>query len=76
MIKLVVASGKEQHATVSAAGSHLSASDRRVHFRLDTEHSAKYLEIRSPSGVVQRVENVMANQILTITEPKIAASKP
>src|SRR5258707_348805 len=32
VIKLVVASGKEQHLTVSTAGSHLSASDRRVHF--------------------------------------------
>jgi len=29
-----------------------------------------------PSGVVQRVENVTANQILTITEPKIVANKP
>ena len=61
---------------MSTAGSHLYANDRRVHFGLDTEHSAKYLEIRWPSGVLQRVENVMANQILTITEPKIAASKP
>jgi hypothetical protein len=76
VIKLVAASGKEQYATVSTAGSYLSASDRRVHFGLDTEPSAKYLEIRWPSGVVQRVENVTANQILTITEPKTAASKP
>jgi hypothetical protein len=76
VIKLVAASGNEQYATVSTAGSYLSASDRRVHFGLDTEHSVKYLEIRWPSGAVQRVENVTANQILTITEPKIAASKP
>jgi len=34
------------------------------------------LEIRWPTGVVQRLENVAANQILTITEPKTAASKP
>ena len=76
VIKLVAASGKEQYATVSTAGSYLSASDHRVHFGLDTELSAKYLEIRWPTGVVQRVENVAANQILTITEPKTAPSKP
>jgi hypothetical protein len=76
VIKLVAASGKEQYATASTAGSYLSASDRRVHFGLNAEHSAKYLEIRWPSGVLQRVENVTANQILTITEPKTATSKP
>jgi hypothetical protein len=76
VIKLAAASGKEQYATVSTAGSYLSASDHRVHFGLDTELSAKYLEIRWPTGVVQRVENVAANQILTITEPKTAPSKP
>ena len=76
VIKLVSASGQEQYATASTAGSYLSASDRRVHFGLASEKSAKYLEISWPSGVVQRMENVTANQILTITEPKIAASKP
>ena len=77
VIKLVVASGKEQHATVSTAGSYLSASDRRVHFGLvATEHSAKYLEIRWPSDVAQRVENVMAKQILQLPSRKLRRASP
>jgi hypothetical protein len=68
MIKLVTNSGKEQYVTVSTAGSYLSASDRRAHFGLGTENIVKYLEVRWPSGVVQRVQGVKANQILTIEE--------
>jgi enediyne biosynthesis protein E4 len=75
-IKLVTASGKQQYATVSTTGSYLSASDRRVHFGLGTERSAKYLEIRWPSGLVQRVENIEANQILTIAEENALLKKP
>ena len=74
-IKLVAASGAEQYATVSTAGSYLSASDKRVHFGLGTERVAKYMEIRWPSGMVQRVDNVAADQILTIHEPN-PATKP
>jgi len=68
MIKLVTGSGKEQYVTVSTAGSYLSASDRRTHFGLGSENVVKYLEVRWPSGVVQRVEGVKANQILTVEE--------
>lgn len=75
-IKLVTVSEKEQYATVSTAGSYLSASDRRVHFGLSTERSAKYLEIRWPSGVIQRVEKVEANQILIIEEENTPGKKP
>jgi hypothetical protein len=55
---------------VSAAGSYLSASDKRVHFGLGHDKSARLLEIRWPSGKTQRLENVPANQLLTATEPK------
>jgi len=75
VIKLVTSSGLRQYATVSTTGSYLSASDRRVHFGLGTERLASYLEIRWPSGVEQRLENVAANQIITITEPGAKAGK-
>ena len=68
-IKLVSSSGKEQYATVTTAGSYLSASDKRVHFGLGADTLAKAIEIQWPSGVIQELENVKANQILTITEP-------
>jgi hypothetical protein len=69
-IRLVAESGAEQFGLVSTAGSYLSASDKRVHFGLGTATKAKLLEITWPSGVVQRIENVSANQMLTVTEPK------
>jgi hypothetical protein len=69
-IRLVAESGAEQFGLVSTAGSYLSASDKRVHFGLGTATKAKLLEITWPSAVVQRIENVSANQMLTVTEPK------
>ncbi len=68
-VKMIPASGIAQYATVTTAGSYLSASDRRVHFGLGSATSAKSIEIRWPSGIRQRLENVPANQILTIEEP-------
>jgi hypothetical protein len=67
-IKLVTASGREQYATVTTGGSYLSASDKRAHFGLGDDNSTRVVEIRWPSGIVQRLENVAANQILTVTE--------
>jgi enediyne biosynthesis protein E4 len=72
-VRLVTASGFEQHALVSTAGSYLSASDRRVHFGLGTDETVRLLEISWPSGVTQRLENVGADRKLNIEEPKDAA---
>jgi hypothetical protein len=47
----------------------MSSSDKRVHFGLGSEKEIKSLEIRWPSGIVQKLKNVRANQILTIKEP-------
>jgi hypothetical protein len=68
-LKLVSAGGPAQYATVTTSGSYLSASDRRVHFGLGSDKSAKSIEIRWPGGIRQRLENVPADQILTIDEP-------
>jgi hypothetical protein len=67
-IRLVTATGGEQHAIVSTAGSYLSSSDKRVHFGLGQEKMVKMLEIQWPSGIVQKLENVAADQILTVRE--------
>ena len=67
-VKLVSAAG-EQFATVSTTGSYLSASDKRVHFGLGKEKQAQEIEIRWPSGIIQTLKDVQADQILQIDEP-------
>jgi hypothetical protein len=68
-IRIVSSGGLEQYGYVGTAGSYLSASDRRVHFGLGSDRKVKVLEIEWPSGTVQRLENVDADQILTVREP-------
>jgi hypothetical protein len=66
-VKVTTAKG-QQFATVTTASSYLSSSDKRVHFGLGTETIALALEIRWPSGVVQTLKNVRADQILKVDE--------
>jgi hypothetical protein len=68
-IRLVSESGAEQHAIVSTCGSYASASDKRVHFGLGQDSKVRLLEIAWPSGAVQKLEDIMADQVLTVTEP-------
>jgi hypothetical protein len=69
-LRLVSESGLEQYGYVSSAGSYLSANDKRVHFGLGHDRTARLLEITWPSGKVQRLENVPGDQVLTVQEPK------
>src|SRR5689334_14115815 len=73
-VRLVTAKG-QQCATVSTAGSYLSASDKRVHFGLGSETAAQSIEIRWPSGIKQTLKNVRTDQILTVDEPASAAAQ-
>jgi enediyne biosynthesis protein E4 len=73
-IKLISAGGTTQYVTVSTTGSYLSASDRRAHFGLGSNTSAKLIEIRWPSGILQRLDNVRTDQILNVTEPPKATA--
>ena len=70
-IRLVADDGLVQYGFVSTAGSYLSASDKRVHFGLGVSKTARLIEVSWPSGVVQRLESVAANQILTIHETSV-----
>ena len=62
-------SGFEQFGIVSTAGSYQSANDKRVHFGLGADKTAKLVEIMWPSGRRQELENVAADQVLTVREP-------
>jgi hypothetical protein len=68
-VKVVSASGMTQYFTVNTAVGYLSASDKRLIVGLDRDATAKLVEIRWPSGVVQKFENVKAGQMLDATEP-------
>ena len=68
VIKLITSAGP-QYVTVTPAGSYLSSSDKRAHFGLGTDTSASLIEIRWPSGIIQKLENVHGDQTLTIEEP-------
>lgn len=78
-VKVVSATIGAQYATVSTTGSYLSASDRRLHFGLGADALVKSIEIRWPSGILQHMENVSANQFLTVVEeasPPVSATSP
>ena len=65
----VETAGGKQCATVTTAGSYLSSSDKRVHFGLGESTEAAKIVIRWPSGVVQTLDHVKADQILRVDEP-------
>lgn len=67
-VKLTTSSGP-QYVTVTTGGSYLSSSDKRVHFGLGKDPEAKSIEIRWPSGIVQKLENVPGDRIIKIDEP-------
>jgi enediyne biosynthesis protein E4 len=75
-VTLVTGSGP-QYATVSTAGSYLSASDKRVHFGVGQDRTIQKIEIRWPSGISQTLKDIPADQILQIDEPSPrSTSKP
>lgn len=61
--------GKTQTAQKKSTTGYLSQNDPRMHFGLGDSESVDKLEIIWPSGKVQTMENIRANQILEISEP-------
>ena len=74
-IKLVSESGLEQYGLVTTTGSYQSASDKRVHFGLGRDKTARLLEITWPSGIVQKIENVAADRVIDVKEPAGGAAR-
>jgi hypothetical protein len=52
---------------VRSGGSYISQNDLRIHFGLGKAESAD-LEIRWPSGLLDKLSGVRANQIVTVKE--------
>jgi hypothetical protein len=68
-IKVTTASGRNLYNHVTTSVGFMSSSDRRVHFGLGPEKGIQSVEIRWPSGVVQKLTGVAADHILKVEEP-------
>jgi hypothetical protein len=67
-IKVVGESGLTQYNHVTTAGSYASSNDKRAHFGLGSDATIREIELRWPSGTIQTLHNVKADQILKIVE--------
>ena len=67
-IKLTGDSGRVQYNHVTTSVGYVSSSDKRVHFGLSADRHIREIELRWPSGKVQVVKDVAADQILKIRE--------
>jgi hypothetical protein len=59
----------QQVAWVANSVGYASASDLRVHFGLGADTLATEIEVRWPSGKIQKLERVAADQVLELVEP-------
>jgi hypothetical protein len=66
----VTSGGKVQTAVKKSTTGYLSQNDPRMHFGLAKNTIVDRIEIKWPSGKLQVLENIKANQILTVTEPQ------
>jgi hypothetical protein len=69
-VKVTTKSGRTLFNHVTVSVGFLSSSDPRVHFGLGQETQIASIEIQWPSGVVQLLSNVTADQILAVEEPR------
>ena len=51
-----------------SGGSYISQNDLRLHFGLGDSSKIDLVEIRWPSGTIDRIHNLSANRILNIKE--------
>jgi len=64
----VVSGDLTQIGEVYSGGSYISQNDMRVHFGLEQRTGIDFIEVRWPSGSIERIRNVGANRIITIKE--------
>ena len=58
----------EQIDEVRSGGSYYSQNDLRVHFGLGNTDRVQLLEIRWPSGQIDQLKNISANQLIFVKE--------
>ncbi len=67
-IKLVTRNGTQYNHMTTSVG-YASSSDGPVHFGLGSENRADLIEIHWPSGIVQSLQSISADQLLKVIEP-------
>ncbi|HMD86024.1 MAG TPA: CRTAC1 family protein [Terriglobia bacterium] len=72
----VVAGNLTQYDRVRTGGSWLSGNDMRLHFGLGTRRGAERVEITWPSGRVDQLSNVSADQVLMVREGEGQIASP
>jgi hypothetical protein len=65
----LTAGGRSQVREVASGTSFLSQHSLVAHFGLGPLERAESLEVRWPSGAVQRLTDLAANRLITVTEP-------
>ncbi len=63
-----VAGSLSQIDEVRSGGSYISQNDLRIHFGLGEKTSIDLIEIRWPSGTVDQIHNITADQFIRIQE--------
>jgi enediyne biosynthesis protein E4 len=66
----ITAGGKTQYDQMTTASGYASSSAGPVHFGLGDAKIADEIEIRWPSGMVQTLKNVAADQVVKVKEPR------
>ncbi len=67
-VTAVLPDGTQLHCEIYAGSSYLSSEDPRCHFGLGAVIQVSQLNVRWPGGQTVMLENVLANQILTVGE--------
>jgi enediyne biosynthesis protein E4 len=68
-IRLTTGDGRKLYNEATTSTGYAASSDARVHFGLGNARVVREIEIRWPSGTRQLLQNVTADQIMTVTEP-------
>jgi len=68
-VRLTGESGRVQHNHATTAVGYASSSDRRVHFGLGADRTAREIEVRWPRGGRQVLRDVPADRVLVVREP-------
>jgi hypothetical protein len=69
-IRLTSSDGSVQYNHVTTSTGYACSSDPRVHFGLGRSASVRQIEISWPSGTKQVINDVAADRILLVTEPR------
>jgi enediyne biosynthesis protein E4 len=69
-VKVTTGFGRTLYNHVTTSVGFMSSSDRRVHFGLGAETKIASIEIRWPSGKLQKLGETAIDQILRVQEPR------